>query len=235
MRVGEGALVRIDRETMATAVSAALGFVAALTLGAPMALADPLQSEPVVPVASPATPVEPAPAGPAPAPAPALAVAPTPAEASAATPAVAVAPTPAVAPAPAPTVAVAATPAVASAPDPPIDTPAPTPAPDGTVQPVAVDPVTPPNGVPHLSSPENLPPGTTDTRPDNSGRGMSYLRDIWHAYQTQEVDGKGALLLLTQRPMDANAAPPPGMPANPTPPMAPLPPVAAPPDAPPVS
>jgi hypothetical protein len=121
-------------------------------------------------------------------------------------------------------VAVAATPAVAPAPDPAVGTPAPTPAPDGTVQPVAVDPATPPNGVPHLSSPENLPPGTTDTPPDNSGHGMSYLRDIWHAYQTQEVDGKGALLLLTQRPMNANAAPPPGMPANPTPPTAPLPP-----------
>jgi resuscitation-promoting factor RpfA len=179
-------LVRIDREAKAlTAVSGALGFVAALTLSAPIALADPLQSEPVMPVASPATPVEPASAGPAPAPAPA----------------------------PAPGVA-------------------PTPAPDGTVQPVAVDPATPPNGVPHLSSLENLPPGTTDTPLDNQGHGMSYLRDIWHAYQTQEVDGKGALLLLTQRPMDANAAPPPGMPANPTPPTAPLPPDAPPPEAP---
>ena len=174
--------MRIDREAKAlTAVSAALGFVAALTLSAPMALADPQQSEPVMPVASPATPVEPVPAGPAPATAPAIGI------------------------------------------------PAPTPAPDGTVQPVAVDPVTRPNGVPHLSSPENLPPGTTDTPPDNSGHGMSYLRDIWHAYQTQEVDGKGALLLLTQRPMDANAVPPPGMPANPTPPTAPLPPDAPPP------
>lgn len=117
-------------------------------------------------------------------------------------------------------------------------TPAPvpaTPAPDGAVQPAAVGLPTPPNGMPHLSSPQNLPPGTTDSPPDNLGGGMSYLRDIWHAYQTQEVDGKGALLLLTQRPMDANAAPPPGMPASPTPPMAPLPPVAAPPDAPPVS
>jgi hypothetical protein len=95
------------------------------------------------------------------------------------------------------------------------------PAPDGTIQPAAVDPATQPNGMPHLSSPENLPPGTTDTPPDNSGNGVSYLRDIWHAYQTQEVDGKGALLLLTQRPMDANAVPPPGMPANPTPPTAP--------------
>jgi hypothetical protein len=184
-------LVRIDREAKAlTAVSASLGFVAALTLSAPMALADPLQSEPVMPVASPATPVQPVPAVPAPAPAPA--------------------------------VAVEATPAVAPAPNPAVGTPAPTPAPDGTVQPVAVDPATPPNGVPHLSSPENLPPGTTDTPPDNSGHGMSYLRDIWHAYQTQEVDGKGALLLLTQRPMDPNAVPPPGMPANPTPPPAPL-------------
>jgi hypothetical protein len=184
-------LVKIDREAKAvTAVSAALGFVAALTLSAPMALADPLQSEPVMPVASPATPVEPAPAGPAPGPAPLAA----PAEAPPATP-------------------------VAAATDPAIGTPAPTPAPDGTVQPVAVDPATPPKPVPHLSSPENLPPGTTDTPLDSQGNGVSYLRDIWHAYQTQEVDGKGALLLLTQRPMDADAVPPPGMPANPTPPL----------------
>jgi resuscitation-promoting factor RpfA len=184
-------LVKIDREAKAlAAVSAALGFVAALTLSAPMALADPLQSEPVTPVASPATPVEPVPAGPAP---------------------------------------------VAAATDPVIGTPAPTPAPDGTVQPVAVLPATPPNGMPHLSSPENLPPGTTDAPTDDQGNGVSYLRDIWHAYQTQEVDGKGALLLLTQRPMDADAVPPPGMSANPTPPLppgAPLPPDAAPPEAP---
>jgi hypothetical protein len=112
-------------------------------------------------------------------------------------------------------------------------TPAPTP--DGTVPPAAVALTTPPDGVPHLSSLQNLPPGTTDTPPDNQGGGVSYLRDIWHAYQTQEVDGKGALLLLTQRPMDADAVPPPGMSANPTPPTAPLSPAAAPPDAQPVS
>ena len=168
--------MKIDRE--AKAVSAALGFVAALTLSAPIALADPLQSEPVMPVASPAAPVEPAPAGPAP---------------------------------------------VAAATDPVIGTPAPPPAPDGPVQPVAVDPAAPPKPVPQLSSPENLPPGTTDTPLDSQGNGVSYLRDIWHAYQTQEVDGKGALLLLTQRPMNADAVPPPGMYANPTPPTAPLP------------
>ena len=102
-------------------------------------------------------------------------------------------------------------------------------APDGTVQPAAVDLATPPDGMPHLSSRENLPPGTTDTPLDNQGHGVSYLRDIWHAYQTQEVDGKGALLLLTQRPMNADAVPPPGMSANPTPPTAPLPPTRPPP------
>jgi resuscitation-promoting factor RpfA len=83
--------------------------------------------------------------------------------------------------------------------------------------------------MPHLSSPENLPPGTTDIPPDGAQPSLGYLRDIWHAYQTQEVSGRDALLLLTQRPMNANAAPPPGMPANPTPPP---PPDSAPPAAP---
>ena len=130
-------------------------------------------------------------------------------------------PPPAPAPAPDETVQVAsANPATAPA-DPAVVTPPP---PDGTVQAVAANPAAPPAEVPHLSSLENLPPGTTDTPLDNQGHGMSYLRDIWHAYQTQEVDGKGALLLLTQRPMNADAVPPPGMPANPTPPEAPLPP-----------
>ena len=62
----------------------------------------------------------------------------------------------------------------------------------------------PPDGVPHLSSPENLPPGTTDTPPDaGQPRTLGYLRDLWHAVQTQEVSGRDALLLLTQRPMNA--------------------------------
>lgn len=131
-------------------------------------------------------------------------------------------------------------PTFAPAPPPPPPTPAPAPAPlaiaapapDGTVQVAAADPAIPPAEVPHLSSPENLPPGTTDTPLDaDQPRGLTYLRDIWHAYQTQEVSGRDALLLLTQRPMDADAAPPPGMPANPTPP---LPPEPAPPPAPPL-
>jgi hypothetical protein len=107
--------------------------------------------------------------------------------------------------------------------------PAPAPPPDGTVQAVSADPATPREGMPHLSSPENLPPGTSDTPVDaNQPRGLTYLQDLWHAVQTQEVSGKDALLLLTQRPMNADAVPPPGMPANPTPPTPPLPPEAPP-------
>ena len=79
-------------------------------------------------------------------------------------------------------------------------------------------------GVPHLSSPENLPPGTTET-PAQEGPRMSYWRELWHAYQTQEVSGSDALLLLTQRPMDPESAPPAGMPAGPQAPLPPATPV----------
>ena len=108
------------------------------------------------------------------------------------------------------------------------------PAPDGTVQAAAADPAAPPDGVPHLSSPENLPPGTTDTPADaDQPRGLTYLHDLWHAVQTQEVSGRDALLLLTQRPLDPDAAPPPGMSSNPTPPLPPVPaPAPTPPPAP---
>ena len=105
--------------------------------------------------------------------------------------------------------------------------PAPGPAPDATVQSAAGTLPTPPDGMQHLSSPDNLPPGTTDV-PDPQ-QGGSYLRDLWHAYQTQEITGRDALLLLAQRPMASNTAPPAGVPANPTPPLAPG---AAPPPAP---
>ena len=105
----------------------------------------------------------------------------------------------------------------------PADPAVPAPAPqDTTLQAAATDPAAPPEGVPHLPSPENLPPGTTEAPVDQGQpRSLGYLRDLWHAVQTQEVSGKDALLLLTQRPMNANAAPPPGMPANPTPPLPP--------------
>jgi resuscitation-promoting factor RpfA len=92
-------------------------------------------------------------------------------------------------------------------------------APVATVQAAGTDPVTPPDGMPHLSSPQNLPPDTTATPPDdNQQRGLGYLRDLWHAVQTQDVSGRDALLLLTQRPLDPNAAAP-GLPPGPTPPQ----------------
>lgn len=60
-----------------------------------------------------------------------------------------------------------------------------------------------PAEVPHLASPENLPPGYTadpSLIPDESAN-VTYLKDIWHAIQTQEVSGRDALLALAQRPM----------------------------------
>ncbi len=59
-------------------------------------------------------------------------------------------------------------------------------------------------GVPHLASPQNLPPGTTTDSPSQvpgQGPNMTYLREIWHAIQTQDISGKDALLALTQRPL----------------------------------
>ena len=103
---------------------------------------------------------------------------------------------------------------------------------DPALLPAAADaalPAPPPAEVPHLSSPENLPPGTSDVPLEpEQGRGTSYLRDLWHAVQTQDISGKDALLLLTQRPLDANAIPTNGLAAGP---QAPLP-DAPPPDAP---
>jgi resuscitation-promoting factor RpfA len=127
---------------------------------------------------------------------------------------------------------------VVPAPAPAAPVAAPAPALPGGAAPVAADTATPAEGVPHLVSPENLPPGTslTPVGPHQSNGG-SYLRELWHAVQTQEVSGKDALLLLTQRPLNANATPPPGLAANPqeqvraaAPPApgAPLSPVAAP-------
>lgn len=89
-----------------------------------------------------------------------------------------------------------------------------------------------PDGVPHLASPDNLPPGTTTADPAQTpgdGPNVTYLREIWHAIQTQEISGKDALLALTQRPLttpDAAGGPPPEMPLPPAqnvPPAAPVP------------
>ncbi|MGI9163760.1 MAG: hypothetical protein ACR2JI_12700 [Mycobacterium sp.] len=61
--------------------------------------------------------------------------------------------------------------------------------------------VVPPDGVPHLPSPDSLPPGTTQIEPEH--RNLSYLRDIWNAVRNQDVTMSQALLLIAQRPMDA--------------------------------
>ena len=117
----------------------------------------------------------------------------------------------------------------------PVPPPPPPPVQDASVQAAGADPAVPaeaagadpalpPEGVPHLASPENLPPGTVDDPVVPSQPRLTYLRELWHAMQTQEVSGSDALLLLTQRPLVANAAPPPGVPAGPQPPLPPAPP-----------
>jgi hypothetical protein len=101
-------------------------------------------------------------------------------------------------PAPAPGAPVAV---AAPAPDPLAPVNLPQPAMDAANQAVSGElPV--PAEVPHLPSPENLNPGTTTDRgvTDDSPN-VSYLKEIWHAIQTQDVTGKDALLALTQRPL----------------------------------
>jgi hypothetical protein len=61
-----------------------------------------------------------------------------------------------------------------------------------------------PAGMPHLPSPENLPPGTTQTAPER--RTLGYLRDIWNSVRTEDVTMSDMLFLIAQRPM--TAAPP---------------------------
>jgi hypothetical protein len=90
-----------------------------------------------------------------------------------------------------------------------------------TQAPASSDPTPTRTQVPHLSSPENLPPGTTDAPvdPPQSSR-LSHLRELWDALQTQDVSKKDALvLILAQRPLDPNAVPPPGLPADPQQPL----------------
>ena len=71
-----------------------------------------------------------------------------------------------------------------------------------------------PAAMPHLPSPENLPPGTTQTAPER--RTLGYLRDIWNSVRTEDVTMSDMLFLIAQRPM--TAAPP----AAPSPVTAPV-------------
>ncbi len=89
-------------------------------------------------------------------------------------------------------------------------------------------PVAPPDGIPHLASPDALPPGTTVDPAQVPGESpnVTYLKEIWHAIQTQDISGKDALLALTQRPLttpDTPGGPPPALPLPPAPADAPPP------------
>ncbi|MBI3226546.1 MAG: transglycosylase family protein [Mycolicibacterium cosmeticum] len=88
----------------------------------------------------------------------------------------------------------------------------------------------PADGVPHLISPENLPPGST-MDPNAGGAespNVSYIKQLWHAVQNQDISGKDALIAIgTQRSM--NSPIPDEIPAPPNAPGAA--PVAAPADA----
>ena len=112
------------------------------------------------------------------------------------------APPPAPAAAPAP-----ADPLAAPAPDPlaPVDVPAP--AYDAANQAMSGQLPTPPDGIPHLASPENLPQGYTmdEGALPNQSPNVTYLKELWHAIQTQDITGKDALLALTQRPLTTPA------------------------------
>lgn len=90
-------------------------------------------------------------------------------------------------------VAEPATPAVPPAPGPAPAPPAQTAqAPQASAAEPGVPASGPTVGTPHLASPEALPPGSTM---DPTGQGtetpnLSYLKDLWHAVQNQEISGK---------------------------------------------
>jgi hypothetical protein len=93
----------------------------------------------------------------------------------------------------------------AAVPAAPADPNAPAPDPAIAIASAAADALGPDqvaNGVQHLSSPDNLPPGTsTEPVGPQSGPNVSYLRELWHAVQTQQISGSDALVALAQRPM----------------------------------
>jgi hypothetical protein len=118
-----------------------------------------------------------------------------------------------------------------------VPAPQPVPAEAPTVQAAGPDtPLLPPNGTPHLASPDALPPGSTLQPQDSDSPNVSYLKDLWQAVQNHEISGKEALVMgLAQRGMNTpipDQAPGPNVPispgdpalAPPPPPPAPLPP-----------
>ncbi|WP_313672979.1 transglycosylase family protein [Mycolicibacterium sp.] len=123
-----------------------------------------------------------------------------------------------------PTTPVPAPPAPADAAAPPAVAPAAAQLPAPGEAPTVVAAAAPQDGVPHLPSPTNLPPGTTTDPVGMSNPNVSYLRELWRAVQNNDIDKNDLLLALAQRsftgpiPVDT----PPGAPA-PAPAPAPLP------------
>jgi hypothetical protein len=55
-------------------------------------------------------------------------------------------------------------------------------------------------GVQHLPSPDSPPPGTTtDPGAPPTNPNVSYLKDLWHALQNDQIDRDELLLALAQR------------------------------------
>jgi hypothetical protein len=163
-----------------------------------------------------------------------------------------VAPVPLPAPGPMPGPAAPPAPGPAPAPDPVLalsGASAPAPAVDPASQATSGQLEAPPNGVPHLASPDALPPGATmdPTAKGNDSPNVSYLKDLWQAVQNHDISGKEALLMgIAQRGMNtpypvqapgpnvptspasqsdpALAPPPPPAPGGPPPPAGPVPP-----------
>jgi hypothetical protein len=115
-------------------------------------------------------------------------------------------PAPVIPPGPAPALPAQAAAVAAPAPDPlamvnSVDVPQP--AFDAANQAITGEIPAPPAEIPHLASPENLPTGTTmdEAALPAQSANVTYLKELWHAIQTQDITGKDALLALTQRPM----------------------------------
>jgi hypothetical protein len=110
---------------------------------------------------------------------------------------------------------------------PPPSLPAPVPPAPGAPQPIdlqAAGPeqiVPPPNGTPHLASPDALPPGSTMDPSATTGDSpdVSYFKNLWQAVQNHEISGKQALIMgLAQRGMSTpipDQAPGPNVPTSP--------------------
>ncbi|MCW2734057.1 MAG: signal peptide protein [Mycobacterium sp.] len=115
-----------------------------------------------------------------------------------------------------------------------VPAPQPVPAEAPTVQAAGSDtPLLPPDGTPHLASPDALPPGSTMEPQDRDSPNVSYLKDLWQAVQNHEISGKEALVMgLAQRGMNTpipDQAPGPNVPISPVDPaLAPPPPAPAP-------